>query len=296
MTNKTGETLKTDHLSALDWGRRFVFALLFAATGSLIILVFSPLRPVLDPVPDFLGRIGLSVLLLVVALLLRRNSRFEKYWQVMFGLFILAVAVSLDWILSIYLLDYLQVDSSTPAGFALLKLNEFAVVWIVVPLLTRRSGSSLGSIYIQKGKLKLGLSIGLAAFCIAAAGSVPMATLLFQGTNLTLTRIAPWIPWLLLFVLANAAMEELLFRGLFLRKLEPFYGRFLSNFLIVFVFTLLHKGVTYSTNEYFFVAILVLLGLVWGAITQKTDSLWGAILFHAGTDIPVALGIFSNLT
>jgi membrane protease YdiL (CAAX protease family) len=35
--------------------------------------------------------------------------------------------------------------------------------------------------------------------------------------------------------------------------------------------------------------------LLWGYITQKTDGLWGSILFHAGMDIPIFLGIFSNL-
>jgi hypothetical protein len=28
---------------------------------------------------------------------------------------------------------------------------------------------------------------------------------------------------------------------------------------------------------------------------QKTDSVWGSILLHAGMDIPVMLGIFSTL-
>ncbi len=28
---------------------------------------------------------------------------------------------------------------------------------------------------------------------------------------------------------------------------------------------------------------------------QKTDSIWGSVLFHAGMDIPVMVGIFSNL-
>jgi len=43
-------------------------------------------------------------------------------------------------------------------------------------------------------------------------------------------------------------------------------------------------------------AFLLPLSLAWGAITQKTDSLWGAVLFHAGMDIPVVLGIFSTLS
>jgi hypothetical protein len=28
---------------------------------------------------------------------------------------------------------------------------------------------------------------------------------------------------------------------------------------------------------------------------QKTDAVWASILFHAGTDIPIFLGIFSAL-
>jgi membrane protease YdiL (CAAX protease family) len=37
------------------------------------------------------------------------------------------------------------------------------------------------------------------------------------------------------------------------------------------------------------------LAFAWGWITQKTDSLWGAILFQAGMDMPVIPGVFLNL-
>jgi membrane protease YdiL (CAAX protease family) len=100
----------------------------------------------------------------------------------------------------------------------------------------------------------------------------------------------------LIFILANATNEELLFRGLFLRKLEPFYGKFISNFLIAFVFTGLHKGVTYTPDQYIFLVVLFPLALAWAYIMQKTDGLWGSILFHAGMDIPIMLGFFSNLS
>jgi membrane protease YdiL (CAAX protease family) len=43
-----------------------------------------------------------------------------------------------------------------------------------------------------------------------------------------------------------------------------------------------------------FLAILFPHTLVWGSIMQKTDRVWGSILFHAGMDIPIFLGIFSN--
>jgi membrane protease YdiL (CAAX protease family) len=91
-------------------------------------------------------------------------------------------------------------------------------------------------------------------------------------------------------------MEELLFRGLFLRKLEPFFGKILSNLMIAFVFTVIHGSVNYTADQYLFLAILFPLALAWGYIMQKTDSLWGSILFHAGMDIPIMLGIFSNLS
>ena len=157
------------------------------------------------------------------------------------------------------------------------------------------SGGSLGSIYIQKGKLKLGLIIGLITFFLAAAGSIPMASL-FKVQDLSLTKILSWVPWLLIFVLANAAQEELLFRGLFLRKLEPFLGKFMSNFLIAFVFTGLHLWVSYTADQRIFIAVLFPFALALGYTMQKTDSVWGSILFHAGMDIPIMLGFFSNLS
>ena len=287
--------MKNDRLAQNGWGGNLLLALFFAAVGSLIIIVFSPLRPILEKQADYLGRIGLVVLLLLAFFLVRRSSRLNQYSQIVLGLLILLVAVSLDWFWANYLMSSLGVSANSPAGIALLKLNECVVVVGTLVILTRLSGGSLGSIYIQKGRLKLGLAIGLIAFFICAAGAIPMAGLLFGYQDSSLASLVSWIPWVLVTVLANAAQEELLFRGLFLRKLQPFMGKFLSNLLIVVVFTLLHKGVTYTPNEYIFLAVLVPFSLAWGYIMQKTDSAWGSILFHAGTDIPVFLGIFSNL-
>jgi membrane protease YdiL (CAAX protease family) len=168
------------------------------------------------------------------------------------------------------------------------------VVGVVIAL-TCLSGGSLGSIYLHKGNLKLGLLIGLVTFGLAAAGSTVMASFLFKGQDMTWERISAWLPWLLIFVLANAAQEEILFRGLFLRKLQPFFGKFLSNLLVMLVFTALHQGVDYTSDNLIFLAATSLVALAWGYIMQKTDSAWGSILFHAGMDIPIMLGIFSNL-
>jgi membrane protease YdiL (CAAX protease family) len=286
--------MKTHRLSATEWLERIVLALLFTVLGSLIMIVFSPWRPLLDHTLDYLGKMGLTLFLLIVAFLARRSLRFEKYAQLLNGFLILTVAITLDLVFGIYLIYYLGGGDNTPAGFALQKLHEFVVVGCVIILLNKVSGNSLGSIYIQKGKLKLGLIIGLGTFFLAAAGSIPMAQLLFNGRDLTMTRVVPWIPWVLIYVLANGAMEELMFRGLFLRKLEPFFGKFISVFLIAFVFTFLHFGSSYTSDQYVFLAVLFPLALAWGYIIQKTEGVWGSILFHAGMDIPIMLGMFSN--
>jgi hypothetical protein len=164
----------------------------------------------------------LSFLLLVIAWLVHRRDRYKKYWKIFFALFILSIAASLDWIFGRFLFDSLHVSDATPAGWALPKLNELVVITGVVVVFTYLSGDNLGSIYIQRGNLKLGLIIGAITFAIAAAGSIPVAKLLFKGEGLTLSMVLPWTPWLLITVLSNRALEEILFRGLFLRKLVPF--------------------------------------------------------------------------
>ncbi len=290
--------MMNNRLTTREWGERIVLALVFIAVGAAIMVVFKPWGHQYfndNQIENYLWRIGLSVLLLGVTWWVHKIPRLEKYWQIFLALFILSVAVSLDWVFGRFLFDTLHVSDTTPAGWAYQKLNEVFLIVCVIIIFTRLSGGTLGSIYIQKGNLKLGLIIGLITFIIAAAGSIPTAALLFKGEGLTLARVLPWTPWVVLIVLANGTLEELMFRGLFLRNLEPFFGKFLSNFLIALVFTVLHKGATYTSEEYVFLAMLTPLALVWGYIMQKTDSVWGSILFHAGMDIPIFLGIFSNL-
>ncbi|MEL7626295.1 MAG: type II CAAX endopeptidase family protein [Anaerolineaceae bacterium] len=282
-------------LSLKKWGGRIALAFTFVALGLLLYIVFSPLRPMLDRSADYLGRIAVTASLLALVWLAGRNKHLKPYRSLLLGLLIMAVAISLDWVFAIYLLDYLGLNSQSPMGMALLKLNESFIVVSTVITLTLLTGSSLDSIYIQKGNLKLGLLIGGTAFFLSAAASPWMAGFLFKGQNLSPERIIAWLPWVLIFALANAAQEELLFRGLFLRKLEPFFGKFLSNALVVFVFTLVHQGVNYTSDQLGFLIVLTLLAFIWGYLMQKTDSIWGSILFHAGMDIPVILGILSNL-
>lgn len=289
--------MKKNQLPTHKWVERIILALLFVGIGGVIMIVFKPWgkQYITDPVNNYLWRLGISFFLLISALLVRRSKRFEKFWQLLFTMFILTTALSLDWVFGKFLYNSLNLSDAKPIGWMVEKLHEVVLIVCVIIVFNKLAGNSLGSIYIQKGNLKLGLLIGGIAFLVSVAGSIPTAELLFNGNNLTAARVLPWVPWILIIVLANGTLEELLFRGLFLRKLEPFFGKFLSNLLVAIVFTVLHKGSSYTSNEYIFLIILTPLALVMGWIMQKTDSVWGSILFHAGIDIPVFLGIFSNL-
>ena len=70
----------------------------------------------------------------------------------------------------------------------------------------------------------------------------------------------------------------------------------MSNLVLTIPFVLHHTGVTYTGNALVFLIYLIPLSLAWGYIAQKTDSLLGSVLFHAGTDIPVVLVIFAGLS
>ncbi len=133
---------------------RIGLALAFEAVGSLIINVFSQYRPLLPAVYDLLGRLALMLALLVAALLLCKNKNLDAYWQLIFGLFIMTCAVSLDWWTARFVIDRLGGYPNTPAGVALEKLKTVIVVALSVIVLTWLSGNSLDMIYIQRGNLK----------------------------------------------------------------------------------------------------------------------------------------------
>ena len=130
--------MEDGRLSTREWIERIVLALLFVAIGSLIMIAFNPWRRLLDRSSDYLGRIGVIVLLSIATVLIRKNRRYETHAKVIFALLVMSIAASLDWILGIYLLDYVHLDGNTPVGFALQKLNELAIVASVWLALQRR--------------------------------------------------------------------------------------------------------------------------------------------------------------
>ncbi len=240
-------------------------------------------------------QIGILALFCIVAFYLNTTNRDKRYTVVFFAFSIAALVYFFDNFLygnwSALNLSFSRMDQ-----YVLAKLVSTILIVVPIIVLTKFSSQSISSIFLSKGKWKQGLLIGTILFAFFLLTSVPTATLLYGGKELSYIKLFTWIPWIFTFVLANGIREELLFRGLFLKKYQSFFSLGVSNLLQATIFVMPHFGETYSPVMISFLVIVFALGLAFGAVAQKTNSLLGSIIFHAGTDIPVILGIFSNFT
>jgi membrane protease YdiL (CAAX protease family) len=89
-------------------------------------------------------------------------------------------------------------------------------------------------------------------------------------------------------------MEELLFRGLFLRKFSRFIGPYRANVITAVVFALAHLKVEFTPFLPGFIILAFLLGLLFGWIMQRTDSILAPALLHAGIDTLIIQDAFAS--
>lgn len=270
--------------------------LLLLFTGVLLFVVFSHIKPLFSGPADWIGRLIFMLFFITATYIASKIIFLNDIRKLMFAFFIAALAMSIDYYSdSINLiLNILKIPLLSPAGIAFDKLDSTLIIVGIIIIFTKLSGETLGSIFLKKGNLKKGLTIGIITFIVCVFGAAPVGTI-FGAKNLSILKILPWTPWILIFITGNALNEELLFRGLFLNKIEPFLGPRLANLVIAIPFVLHHTGVNYTNDSIIFLMYLLPLSLVWGKITQKTGSLIGSVLFHAGTDLPIILVLFSNL-
>ena len=269
---------------------KFQSFLLFLVYG---VFALGPLQMYNIPFPaDFrmIYKIFVPLISLIIAIFTRRNYRFRQHWQIFYGFFIGGTAFFIQWLVFQFLIFPKTVES-------IVLEKAIAAFLIIIPIitLTLLSGNTLSSIYINKGKLRLGLLVGLLSFSFFAVSAVPAAISLFGAQNMDLKVIYGYAPWILVFVLANGLLEEFMYRALLLKRFEGLLGAKTSNLVQAIIFCTIHWSVAYTPEPYFFVILTFFLGLAWGYITQRTDSLLGSVLFHAGTDIPVILAIFLSL-
>ncbi|MCX6655314.1 MAG: type II CAAX endopeptidase family protein [Candidatus Bathyarchaeota archaeon] len=276
-------------VSCEKFGKFWLF-ILFAVYG---IVAIGPLQWYNISISEELRVIiktGVPLVSLVFALFLRHYSRFREYWKVIFGFFVAGIAFLFQWGVFQFL-----TFPSTIESIVFEKLTAALLIITPIIVLTKLSGDNLGSIYIKKGKIRSGLIVGIAAFALFTISAVPTTISIFDAKNINSNIILVWAPWILVFVLANAFLEEFMYRALFLKRYEAFFGPKISNLLQAIIFCTIHLSVSYSPEPNLFVILTFILGLAWGYLMQKTNSLLGSVLFHAGTDISIIIQIFSTL-
>ena len=278
-------------ISQSSWLKKGSVFLLFFIVESLVFAIIT-LSPYL-PQTALLGfHAGLTVVLLIIALLLRRSGKGKPFWPVFYAFFVAGAAVLTSGLFSGDLLRLFKETAATPQGIALAKFSESILRVIPILVLMPVMGFDWRSMYLAAGKVRFWLPIAIAAMVVfPALAYFPLSS----SQPGVLDKLLPLWPWILLFVLSNGFMEELLYRGVFLKRYEPFLGKGLSIILTAIVFALMHTQVTYAAQMIQFLVIVLVLSLIWGILIQKTDSLWGAVLFHAAGDCLIIFGAYASM-
>lgn len=271
-----------------------LFALLMA--GGFAIFVFGSGYFALFPTnsnPLYLT--SLSILFLIVALFLSRNPRLESYGRAAFALFTASAALLFSTLMARFtnsFLDVFGLTTTTSPGIALAKSYEMVMIVVPILLLTKLSGADLGSLYLRRGNLRWGLSIGFLVFFNFAAS----AFLFFAERYSSVDRLGAAVLWGLVFSFANGFMEELWLRGLFLKRLEPLLGLGGAVLLTSIVFSSVHVGAVYATPIAipFMLAQTLSMGIACGYLIMKTGNLWGATLIHAAADLFLFIAMLAN--
>lgn len=166
---------------------------------------------------------------------------------------------------------------------------------IVLPLifaLINYSDKSLKSIYLQLGDRNRMIKYtfwGTLSFTII---SILLYPFFINQTSLSIQSFIYLLPFFSLFSISNAFVEETYFRGSALTILTEKNPFWVSNLVQSFFFSLIHLINPMSHNLYGFVIITFVLGLFWGYITKKSNSLLPAIIMHIVADIFVAISLF----
>lgn len=278
-------------ISQPSWLKKGSVFLLFFIVESLVFAIIT-LSPYL-PQTALLGfHAGLTAVLLIIALFLRRSGKGKPFWPVFYAFFVAGVAVLTSGLFSGDLLRLFKETVATPQGIALAKFSESILRMIPILVLMPVMGFDWRSMYLAAGKVRFWLPIAIAAVIVfPALAYFPLSS----SQPGVLDKLLPLWPWILLFVLSNGFMEELLYRGVFLKRYEPFLGKGPSIILTAIVFALMHTQVTYAAQMIQFLVIVLALSLIWGILIQKTDSLWGAVLFHAAGDCLIIFGAYASM-
>ncbi len=238
----------------------------------------------------------LSAVFLVIAMWFKFNQRLNKFWQIAFAFFIASFVVTTTSLIggwNFTFLDWFNAVENTSKGQAINKLYEVLMVVLPIIALVKLSGADMGSIFLKRGNLKLGIGIGLLVFLFLAPASFMFAAQRFTSEDALIAAVV----WGMVFSFANGFMEELWLRGIFLKRFAPLIGINSAVWVTSIIFASMHSFAYYfmpSAIPFFFMNTFAL-GLACGYLIVKSDNIWGAVIIHAASDFFLFIAVLANV-
>ena len=233
-----------------------------------------------------------SCLVLSTIILYKIEGSWNKYWKISYSLMISSVGLVLAGFFGNWHKLIPGLSLSTVEGITIAKVGEVLPIVVTILIGTWLVERDFTPVFIRGGNLKKTFKIGL---LVSPVALIPFFALGGLSLSVGLDAIFAWLPWMCLFGFSNAFMEELMVRGLFLRKYNVIFGKNMSLLLTSVIFALLHQAIIEYTDPITFTIFLLItfiLGLSWGYVMQKSDSIWGAVLAHAIADILFLITVF----
>ena len=248
----------------------------------------------IDSSTRLIVRIIVPITLAGFLFILKRMGR-DLWFSIVFTFFSVSVGFLATHFLGTWYRLVPGLSQDTAQGIALAKFAEVLPIVFAVITLGFLVGENWTSIKMRGGDVYRSMRLGVYALPLSYLSFLFMGGTIIVITGMEFLTI---IPWILLFALSNSFMEELIFRGVFLDKLEKLFGARMALVQTSLIFALFHVSVLQATGFEMIAAFLVfimILGFAWGYIVQKSDSIWGAVFAHAVADIfviIVGLGLF----
>jgi membrane protease YdiL (CAAX protease family) len=233
-----------------------------------------------------------GIIIIVTLAIYQSKGNLNRYWKLSCSFLIASIGFLFAWIFGHWysLIPGLLLD--TVEGAAVAKVAEVLPIISTILVGVWIIEKDFSSIYLNGGNIRQSIKLGIiispgALFIFVALGGL--------GFSATPNEVIAWIPWICVFAFSNALMEELLIRGLFLRKYEAIFGQRGALILTSVVFALFHQtiiGFTDILSMVGYFSIPLIMGILWGYIIQKSDNIWGAVLTHMISDIFFVLVMF----
>jgi len=262
--------------------------LLLLLLGGLAIFVFG--NPYYRIFPTN-GSLAFSAILaacfLLLALVAKAIQRLNTLWPSAYALFTAAAALAF---LNTGYLDLPRAGLDPLQDLAVDKVSQLLHVVPAILSLNLLAGFGPDVLFLRWGRWRQGLLLGLASFGVFGT----LTWLLVPGSR-TILADSNAVGLVLAFIFSNSVMEELWFRGVFLRRYEALVGRSQACLITALVFGASHVNASYKFPGGGLVFGLVVAILGWiGARAMFKQAGWiGPVLFHAAYDLVIIVPVLA---